>query len=165
MTDSWPENRLVLLRGRGDGTFRGTGEPFDVPAAHMQNLRAADLDGNGAPDVVTPAHDSDGVTVLLNDGSARFAHAAASPVRGLPLRSNDLAIGDLDGDGQPEVVVLGETHRELALVRPFREDAAVAERLVTEADVRGVAVCDLDGDGRCEVLVSDFDAGVVRVMR
>jgi hypothetical protein len=222
VTDSWPESRLVLVAGRGDGTFVTPVKQLAVPEVPIQNLRAADMNGDGLVDVVTPAHDSESVTVLLADGrgsftqapgspyasfggfstvalgdvdgdgdtdvievhrsdqstqykedalsillnagDGRLAHASGSPLRGLPDRSNEVAVGDVDGDGRLDAVVLGETDGVVELFLGGAETMRSAGVNAVGGRARGVAVGDLDGDGRAEVLITDWSGGRVIVM-
>ncbi len=222
VTDSWPESRLVLVEGRGNGTFALPGRQLAVPEVPIQNLRAADLNGDGLCDVVTPAHDREAVTVLLgdgrgsfrqasgspfrsfggfskleladvdrdgdadvvevhrsdastryktdalsillNDGGGRLAHAPGSPLVGLPDRSNELALGDVDGDGWTDAAVIGETAGVVALFRGGESGFRSAGVTAVPGRARAVAVADLDGDGRAEVLVTDSSGGRVVVL-
>jgi hypothetical protein len=118
VTDSWPENRLVLVAGRGDGTFVTPGRQIPVPPSPINNLRSGDLDGDGVIDIVTPAHDLEAVTVLLGDGRGGFAQAPGSPYRSFGGFST-LAVADLDRDGDPDVA---EVHRSDSSTR-YKQDA------------------------------------------
>ena len=222
VTDSWPESRLVLVEGRGDGTFALPGRPLAVPEVPIRNLRAADLNGDGHHDLVTPAHETQGVTVLLgdgrgsfrqapgspfasfggystvaiadvdrdgdldvvevhqsdrstqfkvdalstllNDGAGRLAHAPNSPLLGLPERSSELALGDVDGDGWTDAVVVGEIARVVALFHGGEAGFRPAGVNAVPGRPFGVAIADLDADGRAEVLVTDFAGGRVIVL-
>jgi hypothetical protein len=82
-----------VLPGRGDGTF---GDPADlITNADLNWLtRTADLDGDGALDLLTSGE------ILLGNGSGRFRSYAA--VHGA---SGPSAAADFDHDGDLEVVV------------------------------------------------------------
>jgi hypothetical protein len=67
---------VAILLGRGDGTF----EP-DVRFASgdlPQKVNVADVDANGAPDVLIPASSFDRVSVMLHEGLAVVAEAGAT---------------------------------------------------------------------------------------
>lgn len=102
----------------------------------------ADLDGNGAPDLVVNSH-GQGTAVLLNDGRGGF--------RALPQRLNpgrgghSVAIADVDGDGWLDLYVVNYRVRALMdmpnaratfkVVNGRTEVATVDGRPVTEPDL------------------------------
>ena len=94
-------DNVGVYLGLGDGTFPTTAGPFavgDGPKAVV----AADFNGDGHLDLAVANLGSDSVTILLGDGAAAFAPAAGSP-----LAAGDgtfcLAVGDLNGDGIPDL--------------------------------------------------------------
>jgi hypothetical protein len=95
---------VTLLLGRGDGTF---GLPLPVAfvpgAAKFTTLLAADINGNGLPDVVATGPDGSGV-ILINLGGALFQSA-------LPLATGGagtaLVAADFFGDGRLDLVAVG----------------------------------------------------------
>ncbi len=77
---------ISVLLGDGKGKFsRGPGSP--IPAGHLPNdLAIADMNGDGNLDVVIPNHQSPYLTILLGDGTGKFAPAPGSPFD-VPLQS------------------------------------------------------------------------------
>jgi hypothetical protein len=104
VTDSWGENKVTVLFGDGKGGFTSPGRTFDVGPHPYQRVRASDLNGDGRADIVTTNLDGASVSVLLSDGKRGFVPAPGSPfpAGGKPF---GVAIGDVSGDGRPDLVV------------------------------------------------------------
>ncbi len=145
------------------------GFPIAFPAAadyrpREGSVTVADLDGDGKPELV----------VSLPTGVLSVLRADGSPAPGWPRSFADLpqpayplgapGIGDLDGDGSPEVVtcvVSGSAMRRNFLYA-FRADGSILRGWPVEVSSTaggyyscspgGVLLADLDGDGRPEVV-------------
>jgi RHS repeat-associated protein len=128
----------------------GTADVISTPAA-------GDLDGDGVADVVfvttrTTSTTADGQlrAVKGRGGSERFSVTD----RSLDLNpSASPALGDIDGDGRPEIVAVAESGTQLLA---FEADGAPKWRSPTLSSNVGAAapfLADLDGDGRAEVLI------------
>ncbi|MGA9529992.1 MAG: FG-GAP-like repeat-containing protein [Terriglobales bacterium] len=101
----YPATADVLL-GNGDGTFQSA-------VSYNTNLRiasmaVADVNGDGYPDIVatgacTGCTTNGGIAVLLNNGDGTFEAAVMYSSGGSDASS--VTIGDVNGDGKPDVVV------------------------------------------------------------
>ncbi len=105
---------LHLWRGNGDATFTDTGRTLATAATAQTNaLAAVDIDGDGDPDLVA-GHDDVGYgdpvpdTVWINDGAGAFTPAAPLRAAGMN-RTTGLAMADIDGDGDPDLIA---AHRD-----------------------------------------------------
>src|SRR2546421_951489 len=84
--DSWAEDKVLVMFGKGDGTFQTPGTKFEVGKMPYQRLRAAALSdppaargpregipsgvqdaGGQAPDIITSNFEARSVSVLFND--------------------------------------------------------------------------------------------------
>jgi hypothetical protein len=96
---------VSVLLNRGDGTF-GPKADYRGAGHFAAAVAAADVDGDGRPDLVVANGDREGVghgiSVLMNRGRGTF-----KPPFGLLPRERVLAIasGDLNGDGREDLLV------------------------------------------------------------
>jgi hypothetical protein len=149
----------LMLLNRGDGTFEVM-RSYPVADA-PQAMEAADLDGDGARDLVI-SHSDDSLSVMGNDGAGAFV--LRQRVDGAVITENGghpLALADLDGDGDVDVAAAFDE-----AIRILRNDGS--GRLVdspqdrislpsalrsTFVGIHRVATSDLDGDGDLDLLV------------
>jgi hypothetical protein len=118
--------------------------------------RAADLDGDGDLDLLL-AKEHLPNALLLNDGRGRFTDATEGRIAPANHDSEDIALADLDGDGDLDALICTEDDavQELHLndgTARFREEGEArlgGLRNVTNA----VLSVDLDGDGDQDLLL------------
>lgn len=121
----------------------------DAPAS----VAAADVDLDGAPDLLVGNTGTDDVSILLNDGSGVFGEDRRIPVGRRPAA---ILATDLDGDGAPDAVVANAGSNDLSvLLNDGNGNLDETERLILEGAPRDLAAGDYDGDG-------DTDLAVVR---
>ena len=96
---TWTDNRVVTLKGKGDGTFQivSTKTFATIP----RGLCLADLNGDGTPDVVTGGPAAKSVNVMLGGAGCSIA----DPVSYAGTTAGGIAAGDVDNDGHLDLVV------------------------------------------------------------
>ena len=145
-----------IYLGHGDGTFTagGSGSTAYGPEA----ASVTDLNHDGFDDVVTSDSFSAiglppqfSITVLLSNGHGGFASSATYPTASGPVSG---AIGDLNADGNPDVVIAGVIGTGLAV---YANDGTGALTQVAVPAVASApqtpAIADIDGDGRPDIAV------------
>jgi len=105
VTDSWANDQVMVLFGKGKGSFSMTGVFLTVGKRPYQRHRVADVNGDGKPDIITTNMEGNNVTVLLNDGGAGFKQSAGSPFACGDSPWN-FAVGDVNQDGKPDLAIV-----------------------------------------------------------
>lgn len=136
--------RAVALQGNGEGAF---GAAVDLPFPTFTALAAGRLGDGGkvAAIVATPS----GLAIWEARGGFSFAKTgtlSADP-------ASELLAGDLEGDGQDELLAYG--NGALALYRGTAQAGSA-----TLPDVVGLSVADMAGDAGLEILATQSGGGV-----
>jgi hypothetical protein len=133
--------------------------------ANMMAEVVGDLDGDGLPDILVHSHvgpyEDLTATVIAKTGN-NGTHLWQESLTGYGAYMDAYLVGDLDGDGLPDVLVNNgagpfASITSTAIAEKGSDGTHLWEESVTGTDylyIQGEAVGDLDGDGLPDVLVS-----------
>ena len=102
------EGKLWTFRGNGDGTFSQSSIPNSINGDPLDSVNLADLNNDGALDVVMVNSESDQVAVRLNDRAGNMGSITAFGAGDFPV---DLDVADIDSDGQLDLVTANQGPR------------------------------------------------------
>jgi hypothetical protein len=164
-TASGGGDSVSIYYGQSDGTLAGRSDHLvgDMPRG---GIAAGDLNGDQWPDIVV-ANEGDWsgstVTVLMGQDGVNFTRQDW-PVGGWP---QGLAIGDLNGDGRNDIVVVNNYDSNVSVLMglpggPFAPDASSPYSVGNRPT--GVALADFNGDCRLDMAVANGTDGTISVL-
>jgi FG-GAP-like repeat/PASTA domain/FG-GAP repeat len=128
------------------------------------SVAIGDLNGDGRPDLVTAnsVTPEDTVSVLLNRGDGSFQAKLDYSTGRVP---ESVAIGDLNGDGKPDLATANVQSDTVSVLRN-RGDGGFQAKLdyATGISPYAVAIGDLNGDGKPDLATADFFPNTVSVL-
>jgi len=138
---------------------------------YPHSVVAADFNGDGKPDLFVARGSSDQVTVLTNTSSnGTIAFTTASNFPGMPSDMQGSAVGDLDGDGKPDVIVTnGVGDSSVSVFRNISSAGVIS--FAGKLDFRtsygpySVAIGDLDGDGKPDLAIANNGSNFITLYR
>jgi hypothetical protein len=150
-----PGSHIFVLYGNGDGTLQA---PVELATSWgNQGVAIGDVNRDGIPDLVfTVGAPQNGnpnyVEVMLGRGGRTFGDPVAYPTGG----SGAVAISDLDGDGNPDIVTNGVT------VYFGDGKGGFPRRRDWFNDAPGsIILTDFDGDGKTDIVLGTGNAQVL----
>ncbi|MBE7169199.1 MAG: VCBS repeat-containing protein [Williamsia sp.] len=157
----------------------GTGIPYNFYKEGLQFasgtlpyfVALGDLNGDGKPDMVE-AHPTNNIIVVRENRTASGGLATTSFLFGTEIpvgnEPRSIAIGDLDGDGKPDVVVANAGSSTISVLQNTSSGTAAFGTKVdfpTGSQPFSVTIGDIDLDGKPDILVANLAAGTVSVLR
>ena len=161
-------NDVSILRGSAEGDFQevlprlSVVDPSLPPTSGGEGrvvepvgIGAADFNGDSVADLAVVNRNTDQVVLLLGNGDATFAAPRFFPSGSAGSSPTSIALGDVDGDGNADVVVANNRSSDASVLLGDGSGSLQLPRVfVADQEPLAVGTANLDGDGRLDVIVS-----------
>jgi FG-GAP-like repeat len=150
VADSSGHGIEILLDDGSGGFVQAPGSPVPILAGNTISVAVANLDGDGHVDLAVANTERNEISIMRGDGAGGFAPAATV---GSGRHPSEIAVGDFDGNGKPDLATLVTNGVEILLGDATGNFTAPAGSPVP---VHGdhLAVGDLNGDARSDFVTS-----------
>jgi hypothetical protein len=164
VSNTTASGEVVVLDGKGDGTFQAL-RVVDNGLLNPDGIAAADFNGDGHVDLAVIAlglsfgssPQPGNVRIYRGIGDGTFQPAQ---ILNSTLNPRVMGVGDVNGDGRPDVVVLSvpplsfNGTLEVYLANSNGSFTAVPSRAMPDAgSTSSIAIGDIDGDGHADLVL------------
>ncbi|QKJ29379.1 VCBS repeat-containing protein [Mucilaginibacter mali] len=132
-------------------------------------VKLYDMDGDGRPDLVVNNIADRTISVFRNTAAPgnintnSFAQRMDYPVGAMPL---SFCIGDMDGDGKPDILVANQADNTVSFLRNASVPGGFTNASFSKTDLpvisspASIATGDIDGDGKPDMVITNTVLGV-----
>ena len=120
-------------------------------------LAVTDVNGDGRPDLVYFGDTKD-LIVRYNLGTNGWSEPKRWHIDDGRLDPNALAVGDLNGDGLPDIALLGDNGAVFFLAQQPDHTLAEPVKIPYSGTPKAIQLADINGDGKNDLVFVDFDS-------
>lgn len=162
---------LAFFRGDGNGGFSEAAR-FETRGRLPSCVKVADINRDGKLDVVVShSFSDDSIVIFYGDGGFRFSVSQeillGDDRTALEAEIRDLAVGDLNGDGRPDIAAACYASSQVVLLLDASADTARDQSFAKETykfdegAPRALCIADFDQNTRNDLAVSLWGANAV----
>ena len=161
------DGTLTVLTNNGSGGF-GSNATLNVgsgPYSYPLSVAAADVNGDGKPDLISANLGDGTLTVLTNNGSGGFGYNATLNV-GLSINSAPafVLVADVNGDGKPDLISANSGDNTVTVLTNDGSGGFVLDATFTVGTYPlSVAAVDINGNGKIALVSANEYDGTLTV--
>ena len=135
----------------------------------LTGVAVDDLDGDGKLDIAATNLSSNKISIFRNTTSGNELSFAAKVDSSSGSSTQAIAVGDLDGDGKPEIAVVNSSAATVSVLRNTSSAGtlsfAARATFTTDLQPYSIAIGDVDGDGKFDLVTCNANGGNISVLR
>ena len=154
---------IYILFGKGNGTF-ATPRKY-APGIRAQPLVIYDFNGDGKSDIATVSIQN--LTIFLGDGAGNFSQPSLFPLTPVPSSFSpyrDLALGDFNSDGKPDIAIANGTFESVEILTGNGVGGFSAPLSFIVGTSYSLAVGDYNADGLSDIASASYGASIISVL-
>lgn len=155
------QQMVTIHLGDGNGRFSAApGSPIKL-AYSPGDVKSADMNGDGIPDLGVTSSEKDTVDIFLGDGTGKFKLAPGSPFNvsaSTEFNTHLLQLVDLNEDGKPDIITAGNQQQGFSVLLgdgPGTFKPGLPIKFSAGAGRYNFAFGDLDGDKHLDIVVTN----------
>ena len=163
VTASSGDNTVAVFTNLYRGVFCEIKQVVDNNATGVRTVVAADLNGDGFPDLASASKDDDTVAWYPNNGNGTFPTKRIISAGYESQGAYSLVAADVDQDGDNDLIVASNGNDHVSLWRNDGTGSFTKTLIYGNADfVLSVTAVDFDRDGDIDVASASFFDGYIR---
>lgn len=164
ITANFTSSSVGVLLGQAGGTFAAVVLYPNGMISHPGSVALGDVNGDGRPDIVTADYFANTVGILAGQAGGTFA-AVVSYSTGATSGPYTVTIGDVNGDGQPDIVTANSVSNTVGVLLGQAGPFAPVVTYSTGAGSApiSVALADVNSDGRPDIVTTNIGTNTVGV--
>lgn len=169
VTNRFSNSVSVFLNTSASGTVSFATKVNFATGNEPMSVNIGDIDGDGKPDLAMANYGSATVSVLRNTSTLGTVNFAAKVDFITGTFPNSVKIGDLDGDGKPDLVVVNRGSSSVSIFRSTSTLGIV--NFATKVDFtagsqpNAISIGDINGDGKPDLAVANYSSATVSVFQ
>jgi len=162
----------LFLNASVPGNINFVAQPSLAIGGRGQQLNIADMDGDGKKDILTSVLFGTGGVHIFRNTSTIGNLSFARPFNILPGGPLDIAVGDLDGDGMPDLAITNVNTGRISVYKNISTPGNLAFGPKMDYtggapghNLIGIGIGDVDGDSFPDLTITNQNTNVATILR